>query len=51
VAARNSSEPSVKMDEDSTDYQSKWRRLGDLALAYGDALAADVRRWLGDREA
>jgi coatomer subunit beta' len=28
------------MDEGSTDYQSKWRRLGDLALANGDVSLA-----------
>ena len=33
-------DPESKMDEDSTDYQSKWRRLGDLALAYGDIALA-----------
>ena len=32
--------PQNKMDEDSTDYQSKWRRLGDLALANGDITLA-----------
>jgi coatomer subunit beta' len=36
-------------DEDSTDYQSKWRRLGDLSLATGDvALAKSCALRSGD---
>ena len=36
-------------DVDSTEYQSKWRRLGDLALHYGDvALAQSCAERSGD---
>jgi hypothetical protein len=42
LAAIRRSEPAISEAE---------VRLRYLALAYGDALAADVRRWLGDREA
>jgi coatomer subunit beta' len=36
-------------DTGSTDYQSKWRRLGDLALGYGDIkLALDCAEKSGD---